>query len=56
MHKHGDHEQLGIVGRGRLDFRIDDDPAAGSNDPVCLGGIGNGQTRIPTATDVHRIR
>jgi len=26
LHKHDEHEQLGIVVRGRLDFRIDDDP------------------------------
>ncbi len=26
LHKHDDHEQLGIVVRGKLDFRIDDDP------------------------------
>ena len=26
LHKHDDHEQLGIIVRGRLDFRIDDDP------------------------------
>ena len=25
LHKHDDHEQLGIVVRGKLDFRIDDD-------------------------------
>jgi hypothetical protein len=25
LHKHDDHEQLGIVVRGTLDFRIDDD-------------------------------
>jgi cupin domain len=26
LHHHEDHEQLGIVMRGRLDFRIGDDP------------------------------
>ncbi|WP_420640172.1 cupin domain-containing protein [Candidatus Poriferisocius sp.] len=26
LHRHEDHEQLGIVVRGGLDFRIDDDP------------------------------
>ena len=30
MHKHDDHEQLGIIVRGALDFRIDDDEAAPS--------------------------
>jgi hypothetical protein len=25
LHKHDDHEQLGIIVRGALDFRIDDD-------------------------------
>ncbi len=26
LHRHEDHEQLGIVVRGKLDFRIGDDP------------------------------
>ncbi len=26
LHSHTDHEQLGIVVRGKLDFRINDDP------------------------------
>ena len=26
LHKHDEHEQLGIIVRGKLDFRIDDDP------------------------------
>jgi len=25
LHKHDDHEQLGVIVRGKLDFRIDDD-------------------------------
>ena len=34
LHKHDEHEQLGIVARGKLDFRIgDDDPT----DRVVLG-------------------
>ena len=28
MHKHDEHEQLGIIVRGALDFRIDDSEAA----------------------------
>lgn len=26
LHRHEDHEQLGIIVRGKLDFRINDDP------------------------------
>ena len=31
LHKHDEHEQLGIIVRGTLDFRIDDDPEARSD-------------------------
>lgn len=26
LHRHEDHEQLGVIVRGKLDFRINDDP------------------------------
>lgn len=35
MHKHDDHEQLGIVVRGKLDFRID--PDVETTERVVLG-------------------
>ena len=35
LHRHEDHEQLGIVVRGKLDFRINDDPD--SEERVVLG-------------------
>ena len=35
LHRHEDHEQLGIVVRGKLDFRINDDPE--SEERVVLG-------------------
>ncbi len=35
LHRHDDHEQLGIVVRGKLDFRINDDPD--SEERVVLG-------------------
>lgn len=35
LHRHEDHEQLGIIVRGKLDFRINDDPD--SNERVVLG-------------------
>ena len=35
LHRHDDHEQLGIIVRGKLDFRINDDPD--SEDRVVLG-------------------
>ena len=35
LHRHEDHEQLGIVVRGKLDFRIGDDPD--SQERVVLG-------------------
>ena len=35
LHRHEDHEQLGIIVRGKLDFRINDDPD--SEERVVLG-------------------
>lgn len=35
LHRHEDHEQLGIIVRGKLDFRINDDPE--SEERVVLG-------------------
>ena len=35
LHCHEDHEQLGIIVRGKLDFRINDDPK--SEERVVLG-------------------
>ena len=35
LHRHEDHEQLGVIVRGKLDFRINDDPD--SDDRVVLG-------------------
>ena len=35
LHRHEDHEQLGIIVRGKLDFRINDDP--NSEERVVLG-------------------
>ena len=35
LHRHDDHEQLGIIVRGKLDFRINDDPD--STERVVLG-------------------
>lgn len=35
LHRHDDHEQLGIIVRGKLDFRINDDPD--SEERVVLG-------------------
>ena len=35
LHRHEDHEQLGIIVRGKLDFRINDDPE--SQERVVLG-------------------
>lgn len=35
LHRHEDHEQLGIIVRGKLDFRINDDPDSGER--VVLG-------------------
>ena len=35
LHCHEDHEQLGIIVRGKLDFRINDDPE--SEERVVLG-------------------
>lgn len=34
LHKHDDHEQLGIIVRGALDFRIGDDDADESRDVI----------------------
>ena len=35
LHRHDNHEQLGIIVRGKLDFRINDDPD--SEERVVLG-------------------
>ncbi len=35
LHRHEDHEQLGIIVRGKLDFRINDNPE--SEERVVLG-------------------
>lgn len=35
LHRHEDHEQLGVIVRGKLDFRINDDPD--SEERVVLG-------------------
>ena len=35
LHRHEDHEQLGVIVRGKLDFRINDDPE--SEERVVLG-------------------
>ena len=35
LHRHEEHEQLGIIVRGKLDFRINDDPD--SEERVVLG-------------------
>ena len=38
LHHHVEHEQLGIVMRGRLDFRIGDDPQNGTRVVLDEGG------------------